>query len=85
MNFLHLGFYLETHPVKEHYWELKKLGTGSIENVIEERVNTISGVIIRQNRIQTRRGPLVFATLDDGTDRIELVSLQKFLIVLKVI
>ena len=40
---------------------------------MEERVNTISGVIIRQNRIQTRRGPLVFATLDDGTDRIELV------------
>ncbi len=72
-EFSALGFYLETHPVKEHYWELKKLGTGSIENVIEERVNTISGVIIRQNRIQTRRGPLVFATLDDGTDRIELV------------
>ena len=72
-EFSALGFYLETHPVKEHYWELKKLGTGSIENVTEERVNTISGVIIRQNRIQTRRGPLVFATLDDGTDRIELV------------
>ena len=72
-EFSALGFYLETHPVKEHYWELKKLGTGSIENVMEERVNTISGVIIRQNRIQTRRGPLVFATLDDGTDRIELV------------
>ena len=72
-EFSALGFYLETHPVKEHYWELKKLGTGSIENVLEERVNTISGVIIRQNRIQTRRGPLVFATLDDWTDRIELV------------
>ena len=52
---------------------MKKLGTSSIENIKEERVNTISGVIIRQNRIQTRRGPLVFATLDDGTDRIELV------------
>ena len=27
-EFSALGFYLETHPVKEHYWELKKLGTG---------------------------------------------------------
>ena len=72
-EFSALGFYLKTHPVEEHYWELKKLGTRGIQNVIEETVNTISGVIVRQNRIQTRRGPLVFATLDDGTDRIELI------------
>ena len=72
-EFSALGFYLKTHPVEEHYWELKKLGTREIRNVIEETVNTISGVIVRQNRIQTRRGPLVFATLDDGTDRIELI------------
>ena len=72
-EFSALGFYLETHPVKEHYWELKKLGTKPIEKVFEDKTNSISGVIIRQNRIQTKRGPLVFATLDDGTDRIELV------------
>ena len=72
-EFSALGFYLETHPVKEHYWELKKLGTKPIEKVLEDKTNNISGVIIRQNRIQTKRGPLVFATLDDGTDRIELV------------
>ena len=72
-EFSALGFYLKTHPNKDHNWQLKKLGTGSIKNVLEEKLNTISGVVIRQNRIQTRRGPLVFATLDDGTDRIELV------------
>ena len=47
-EFSALGFYLKTHPVEEHYWELKKLGTREIRNVIEETVNTISGVIVRQ-------------------------------------
>ena len=37
-EFSALGFYLKTHPVEEHYWELKKLGTREIRNVIEETV-----------------------------------------------
>ena len=73
LEFSSLGFFLNSHPVEEHYWELKKLGTNSIQNATEENINTFAGVIIRQNRIQTRRGPLIFATLDDKTDRIELV------------
>ena len=37
------------------------------------------GVIISHNRIQTRRGAIVFATLDDNSDRIELIINQEVL------
>lgn len=72
-EFSALGFYLNSHPVKEHAWQLNKLCPSSIESLVPNNSSRCAGVVIRQNRIQTKRGPLMFATLDDGTDRIELV------------
>lgn len=74
LEFSSLGFYLSFHPMDEHSWEVRKLCPDPIVSLGQSKYNQrCAGVLISQKRINTRRGPLVFATLDDKSDRIELI------------
>jgi DNA polymerase-3 subunit alpha len=74
LEFSSLGFYLSFHPMDEHSWEVRKLCPDPIISLGQSKYNQrCAGVLISQKRINTRRGPLVFATLDDKSDRIELI------------
>ena len=69
-----LGFYLTAHPMDENEWEVRKIAPETISSLSENKqTQRCSGVIIAYNRINTRRGPLMFATLDDKSDRLELI------------
>ena len=83
LEFSSLGFYLTAHPIDEHAWEVRKLCPETISSINQSKYNQrCAGVLISQKRINTRRGPLIFATLDDKSDRIELMIsgevLEKF-------
>ena len=80
LEFESLGYHLQHHPVEENYWELKKISPIKIKDLLLSNNNQrCSGVIISHNRIQTRRGTIVFATLDDNSGRIELIINQEVL------
>ena len=69
-----LGFYLTAHPMDENEWEVRKIAPETIASLsANKQTQRCSGVIIAYNRINTRRGPLMFATLDDKSDRLELI------------
>ena len=83
LEFASLGFYLTAHPMDEHGWEVRKVAPEPILSLSSgKHIQRCSGVVIAFKKINTRRGPLVFATLDDNSDRIELVIsgevLEKF-------
>ena len=83
LEFASLGFYLTAHPMDEHSWEVRKVAPEPILSLSSgKHIQRCSGVVIAFKKINTRRGPLVFATLDDNSDRIELVIsgdvLEKF-------
>ena len=74
LEFASLGFYLTAHPMDEHGWEVRKVAPEPILSLSSgKHIQRCSGVVIAFKKINTRRGPLVFATLDDNSDRIELV------------
>ncbi len=69
-----LGFYLTAHPMDEQKWEVRKISPEPISSLSAgKQIQRCSGVVITYKKINTRRGPLIFATLDDNTDRIELI------------
>ena len=83
LEFASLGFYLTAHPMDEHSWEVRKVAPEPILSLSSgKHIQRCSGVVIAFKKINTRRGPLVFATLDDNSDRIELIIsgdvLEKF-------
>jgi len=58
----------------EHGWEVRKVAPEPILSLSSgKHIQRCSGVVIAFKKINTRRGLLVFATLDDNSDRIELV------------
>ena len=78
-----LGFYLTAHPMDEQGWEARKISPEPITSLSAgKHTQRCAGVVITHKKINTRRGPLVFATLDDKSDRIELIIsgdvLEKF-------
>ena len=80
LEFESLGYYLQYHPVEENFWEIEQISPIRIKNLSFNKSHQRScGVIISHNRIQTRRGAIVFATLDDNSDRIELIINQEVL------
>ena len=80
LEFESLGYHLQHHPVDENLWELEQISPVKIKDlVLGKNHQRCCGVIISYNRIQTRRGAIVFATLDDNSDRIELTINQEVL------
>ena len=80
LEFESLGYHLQHHPVDENFWELEQISPVKIKDlVLGKNFQRCCGVIISHNRIQTRRGVIVFATLDDNSDRIELTINQEVL------
>ena len=74
------GYHLQHHPVDENFWELEQISPVKIKDLaLGKNFQRCCGVIISHNRIQTRRGVIVFATLDDNSDRIELTINQEVL------
>ena len=80
LEFESLGYHLQHHPVDENLWELEQISPVKIKDlVLGKNHQRCCGVIISHNRIKTRRGAIVFATLDDNSDRIELTINQEVL------
>ena len=80
LEFESLGYHLQHHPVDENFRELEQISPVKIKDlVLGKNFQRCCGVIISHNRIQTRRGAIVFATLDDNSDRIELTINQEVL------
>ena len=80
LEFESLGYHLQHHPVDENLWELEQISPVKIKDlVLGKNHQRCCGVIISHNRITTRRGAIVFATLDDNSDRIELTINQEVL------
>ena len=77
-----LGLYVSDHPLKEYSVYLRN-NAKSIRNLTAEDVNqiiTVGGIITKIHKIVTRAGQsMVFATLEDLTDKIEILVFPKLL------
>ena len=69
-----LGLYLTGHPIDEYESELTHLVSSRIANLKPDKSNqTISGLIISQRIVKTKRGDnLAILTLDDRTGRMDI-------------
>ena len=69
-----LGLYLTGHPIDEYESELAHLVSSRIANLKPEKsTQTISGLIISQRIVKTKRGDnMAILTLDDRTGRIDV-------------
>lgn len=69
-----LGLYLTGHPIDEYENELVHLVSARIANLKPEKGNqTISGLIISQRIVKTKRGDnMAIVTLDDRTGRMDI-------------
>jgi DNA polymerase-3 subunit alpha len=69
-----LGLYLTGHPIDEYENELVHLVSSRIVNLKPEKGNqTISGLIISQRIVKTKRGDnMAIVTLDDRTGRMDI-------------
>ena len=69
-----LGFYFSCHPMDEYKWEIEQICPNRISSLNEDKnIQRCAGVITTKRTIQGRRGPVTFATLDDGTEKIEII------------
>ena len=68
-----LGFYLESHPIKEKREEVRKM-CGLFISELEEATHKqrVAGMLMHLNVRQGRHGRYAFATLDDSTSRLEI-------------
>ena len=69
-----LGLYLTGHPIDEYESELTHLVSSRIANLKPEKSNqTISGLIISQRIVKTKRGDnMAILTVDDRTGRLDV-------------
>ena len=70
-----LGLYLSGHPVEPHEAELLKFTSGPLEALAPraERVQVAAGLVLSVRTMNTRRGRMAFAMLEDRSGRLELV------------
>ena len=70
-----LGIYLSGHPVKPHEEELLKFTSGPLEKLAPrpERVQVAAGLVLSVRPMNTRRGRMAFAVIEDTSGRLELV------------
>ena len=77
-----LGLYVSDHPLKEYSVYLRD-NSKSIRNLTAEDVNqiiTVGGIITKIQKIVTRAGQsMVFATMEDLTDKIEILVFPRLL------
>jgi len=75
-----LGYYLTSHPLKEHEELVGKLSSATI-GVLEEKVGqevSICGVLTRGKRVRTRKGEMMYRSwLEDWEGSAELVVFPK--------
>ena len=72
---LALGFYLSGHPFESYRAEISGFLRTSLKDLqpSKDRESTLlAGIVHAIRRQQTRRGPMVFVTLDDGTAQIDV-------------
>ena len=69
-----LGLYLTGHPIDEYEHELKHFVSARISELKPEKSNqTISGLIISQRIVKTKRGDnMAIVTIDDRTGRMDI-------------
>jgi DNA polymerase-3 subunit alpha len=69
-----LGLYLTGHPIDEYESELTHLVSSRISNLKPEKgTQTISGLVISQRVVKTKRGDnMAIVTLDDRTGRMDV-------------
>ncbi len=77
-----LGLYVSDHPLKEYSVYLRN-NSKSVRNLTSEDVNqviTVGGIITKIQKIVTRAGQsMVFATMEDLTDKIEILVFPRLL------
>jgi DNA polymerase-3 subunit alpha len=77
-----LGLYVSDHPLKEYSAYLRN-NSKSISEITNEDVNqiiTVGGIITKIHKIVTRAGQsMVFATMEDLTDKIEILVFPRLL------
>ena len=68
-----LGFFLTSHPVRRRRRELARLTDCRLDGLArrEGQHARVAGVVVDM-RVLARDRPLMFATLDDGSERVEL-------------
>jgi len=72
---LALGFYLSGHPFESYKSEISEFVRTSLKDLQPSRdrePSLLAGIVHAIRRQQTRRGPMVFVTLDDGTAQIDV-------------
>jgi len=73
-----LGFYLSSHPLKQHQQALSELRSVSLARISEYTngsILVIAGLIIDMRQIQDRRGrDMAFITLEDQSGQLEVIA-----------
>jgi DNA polymerase-3 subunit alpha len=73
-----LGFYLSSHPLKQHQQALSELRSVSLARISEYAngsILVIAGLIIDMRQIQDRRGrDMAFITLEDQSGQLEVIA-----------
>ncbi len=68
-----LGFYLDSHPLESKKKEVRNMcGFFISELQTEEHTQRVAGCLMQFNVRQGKRGRFAFATLDDGSSKIEV-------------
>jgi len=78
-----IGLYVTEHPLKEYFEQNSGNGLYSIEDALNERANKtvkVCGIISKLQRVQTKAGsPMLFVTLEDLSDNIEILVFSEAL------
>lgn len=77
-----LGLYITEHPYSDYRETMASFTTSlkKLKNIKNEQVVTIAGIISRAQKIITRNGKnMVFATIEDGSDNVEILVFPNLL------
>jgi DNA polymerase-3 subunit alpha len=80
---LALGFYLSGHPFESYKTEISEFVRTSLKDLQPSRdrePSLLAGIVHAIRRQQTRRGPMVFVTLDDGTAQTDVAVFSELFI-----
>ncbi len=76
-----LGLYVSDHPLNQHKEKISKLGTQAIKSLLIKQEDSqyrqrskIAGIVSKVHKINTKLGqPMVFATVEDLNDSMEVI------------
>jgi DNA polymerase-3 subunit alpha len=70
---LALGFFLTGHPFSAHMSEVRRFARGRLVDLAPAQQPVwLAGIVAAQRTQMTRRGKMLFVTLDDGTARVDI-------------